>query len=234
MEIASPLPIQHGRGGTKRSFACSPFMDDEPGTFRSAGHMNTIMEGFNSCGTAVSNNDMSCGNAFKRRRFTSDDNMEDNFTSNSRQSIQPYQHQPNAPCAKRARTEAQSNVWNQVHAKEQIAIELKRVVDQQAAEIERLKSEKVAVVEAFTKLKTEQDKTVNENRILKRAITIQQDRQNLAHNEIEAATKYREAAEERIRKLEQMNLKLRYHLQATQPSVGNDFMGFSPRPPDVY
>jgi len=83
-------------------------------------------------------------------------------------------------------------------------------------------------------LKPEHEKTLNENRILKKAVAIQQERQNQAAHEIEAARRYRIEAEERIRKLEQMNLTLRYHLQAQSPSYGNDFMGFSPRPPDVY
>lgn len=81
-------------------------------------------------------------------------------------------------------------------------------------------------------LKSEQDKVLNENRILKRAVTIQQERQNQAASEIQAAHKYKFDAEDRIKKLEQLILSLRYHLQAQHTNPGNDFMGF--RPPDVY
>mmetsp|Transcript_44685 Transcript_44685/g.54100 ORF Transcript_44685/g.54100 Transcript_44685/m.54100 type:complete len:235 (+) Transcript_44685:135-839(+) len=233
MEIASPLPIPRGRGGTKRAFVCSPFMDDDSNPFGSGSRVDAI-DNFSSCGASITNTDMSCGNAFKRRRFTTDENMEEPFSGRLPLSTLPLQQQSSGtPSTKRARTETQHQSWNQAHAKEQIAIELQRVVDQQAAEIERLKAEKDAVQESFTKLKSDHDRITNENRILKKGITIQQERQNMAQNEIAAANRYKATAEERIRRLEQMNLTLRYHLQATQPSHGNDFMGFSPRPPDV-
>lgn len=124
--------------------------------------------------------------------------------------------------------------WNQVQAKQQIERELQKIVDQQAVEIARLKSEKENVENAFTDLKGQHDKISGENRILKKAITIQQERQNQAHNEIEAANKYRVDAEERIRRLEQMNLNLQYHLQSKGSCNGNNFMGFNPRPPDIF
>jgi hypothetical protein len=109
---------------------------------------------------------------------------------------------------------------------------LQRVVSSQAAEIDGLKSEKQNVESSMNNLKLDHDKVLNENRILKRAVTIQQERQNQAASEIEAAHKYKFDAEDRIKKLEQIILSLRYHLQAQQNHPGNDFMGF--RPPDVY
>lgn len=135
------------------------------------------------------------------------------------------------PSNKRFRSD---NGWNQVQAKQQIALELQRVVDQQAAEIERLKSEKQSVESSYAELKSHHEKISGENRILKKAVTIQQERQNQAVQEIEAACKYRAEAEERIRKLEQMNLTLQYHLQSQSSCNGNDFMGINPRPPDVF
>ena len=83
-------------------------------------------------------------------------------------------------------------------------------------------------------LKSEHDKVLSENKILKRAVTIQQERQNQAASEIDAARQFKFDAEDRIKKLEQIILSLRYHLQAQQSNPGNDFMGFPPRPPDVY
>ena len=83
-------------------------------------------------------------------------------------------------------------------------------------------------------LKSEHDKVLSENKILKRAVTIQQERQNQAASEIDAARQFKFDAEDRIKKLEQIILSLRYHLQAQQSHPGNDFMGFPPRPPDVY
>jgi len=100
-------------------------------------------------------------------------------------------------------------------------------------EIESLKSEKAGLENSLTTLRTEHDKVLNENKTLKRAVIIQQERQNQALSEINAGRQYKAEAEERIKKLEQLVLSLRYHLQAQQHNTpGNDFMGF--RPPDVY
>lgn len=109
---------------------------------------------------------------------------------------------------------------------------LKHVVSMQTAEIESLKSDKVSLESTLNEVKCAHDKAVNENRILKRAVTIQQERQNHAAQEIQGARQFKAEAEDKLRKLEQMNLTLQYHLQA-QNSTGNDFMNF-PRPPDVY
>jgi predicted RNase H-like nuclease (RuvC/YqgF family) len=111
---------------------------------------------------------------------------------------------------------------NPTHQKIQ---ELQQVVQQQAAEIDHLKSENGS-------LQTHNQKVEHENRILKRAVTIQQERQHQVNSELEGARRFKEQAEDRIRRLEQMNLTLQYQLQAQNSSAGNDFMGF--RPPDVY
>eukprot|EP00984_Skeletonema_dohrnii_P027286 scaffold16812_cov58-Skeletonema_dohrnii-CCMP3373.AAC.2 len=111
---------------------------------------------------------------------------------------------------------------NPAHQKIQ---ELQQVVQQQTAEIDHLKSENGS-------LQTQNQKVEHENRILKRAVTIQQDRQHQVNAELEGARTFKEQAEDRIRRLEQMNLTLQYQLQAQNSSAGNDFMGF--RPPDVY
>jgi hypothetical protein len=82
-------------------------------------------------------------------------------------------------------------------------------------------------------VKSAHDRAVNENKILKKAVTIQQERQNHAHQELEAAGRFKTEAEDRVRRLEQMVLTLQYHLQTQNPSnTVNDFM--NPRPPDVY
>jgi len=117
---------------------------------------------------------------------------------------------------------------------QKIVADLQRLVEHQASEIQRLKSEKDAADSSVSELKSSHEKAVNENKILKKAVTIQQERQKQALSELDAARKFKAEAEDRIRKLEQMNLTLRYHLQAQQPPVSNDFMGFSPRPPDVF
>jgi len=106
-------------------------------------------------------------------------------------------------------------------------------VNSQAEEINSLKSDKAGLENSLNTLRTEHDKVVYENKTLKRAVIIQQERQNQAASELNAARQYKIEAEDRIKKLEQIVLSLRYHLQARQNNTpGNDFMGF--RPPDVY
>jgi hypothetical protein len=111
--------------------------------------------------------------------------------------------------------------------------ELMAMVEQQAAEIQRLKSEKESVEASVSQLSSHQAKVEHENKILKRAVAIQQERQNQMNAELEGARQFKSAVEERVRRLEQMNLTLQYRLQATMASE-NDFMWSSPRPPDVY
>lgn len=110
------------------------------------------------------------------------------------------------------------------------------VVQQQSQEIASLKQEKATLETNVNELRSENEKVVNENKILKKAVTIQQERQNHAASELEKANNYKLEAEDRMRKLEQMILTLRYHLSAQQShnTPINDFMGFPPRPPDVH
>jgi chromosome segregation ATPase len=110
----------------------------------------------------------------------------------------------------------------------------KSLVQSQAQEIEILKSDKASIESSLNRIKGDQEKILNENRILKRAVTIQQERQNQAMSEIGAARQFKFEAEDRIKKLEHLISSLRYHLQTQQSNPGNDFMGFPPRPPDVY
>ena len=126
---------------------------------------------------------------------------------------------------KRCRQDALSPAQNPTES-------LERVVETQATEIEYLKNAKANLESSLESLKSEHEKTLNENRILKRAVTIQQERQTQASNHLEAARQFKVDAEQNIRRLEQMILSLRYHLQAQHPV--NDFMGFPRQPPDVY
>ena len=111
--------------------------------------------------------------------------------------------------------------------------DLSRVVEEQAAMIESLKKEKDEAVASLASLKTDHERTSKENVVLRKAVTIQQERLNQAEAQAKAAQEYRTEAEDRIKKLEQVILSLRYHLQTQQSHVGNDFMNH-PRPPDVY
>jgi len=126
-----------------------------------------------------------------------------------------------------------SQPWNQAQAQQRINSDLNAIVQKQGVELQRLKSERTENESRMSEMRTSLEKSSSENRILKRAVTIQQERQNLATSELNAACKYRTDAEERIRKLEQMINALQYHLQARNPGPTNDFMGFGPQPPGV-
>lgn len=112
--------------------------------------------------------------------------------------------------------------------------DLNVVVQEQAQEIASLKQDKNALESCVNELRAENEKVVNENKILKRAVTIQQERQNQAASEVEAARNYKAEADDRMKKLEHMIMTLRYHLQAQHSNPGNDFMDFTQRPPDVF
>jgi len=106
--------------------------------------------------------------------------------------------------------------------------ELQRVVDEQATLIESLKKDKSGLEQSLATLKSDHERVVKENQILRKAVTIQQERKNAAENEVKTV---KTEAAERIKGLENVISQLRYHLQ-TQHNVGNDFM--HQRPPDVY
>jgi len=110
---------------------------------------------------------------------------------------------------------------------------LRSELQERVAEIDHLKSEKILLMSNVSQARVELERLGNENRILKKAVTIQQERQNVAMAEIEAACRYRIDAEERIRRLEHMNTTLRFQLQARDSVPSHGFMGFEPRPPDV-
>jgi predicted nuclease with TOPRIM domain len=94
--------------------------------------------------------------------------------------------------------------------------------------METLKSEKAELQGKFETLKTDHERVVKENQILRKAVTIQQERFNTAENEVKSVKAH---ASDRIKSLESIISQLRYHLQAHQ-NIGNDFM--NQLPPDVY
>ena len=138
------------------------------------------------------------------------------------------------PSAKRqCRT---STAQHDDHASHQKLQELQTTIDQQAGEIQRLKSEKDSAQASAAQLSSQHAKLEQENKILKKAVMVQRERQHQMNAELEGARQFKAGAEERIRRLEQMNLTLQFqHLQANNSST-NDFMGggFGPRPPDVF
>lgn len=219
MEVASPPPLPFGSNRNKRQFPMSPGFVDS--TNRSPFGMIP----------GDSSDEYMQQRSFKRRRFTCADEMMGEDTENNLNQTFAQVQQPSiakinysiGPSSKRSRTETQ--VAQQ--------IDLQNIVNSQGAEIESLKSEKGGLQNSIESLKIEHDKVLNENKTLKRAVVIQQERHNQALSEINAGRQFKVEAEDRIKKLEQLVLSLRYHLQAQQHNTpGNDFMGY--RPPDVY
>jgi len=106
--------------------------------------------------------------------------------------------------------------------------ELQVILEQRAAEIQRLKSEKESLQAMASQLSSHQATVVNENKILKRAIAIQQERRSHMTAELEGAIQFKVEAEDRICMLEQMNATLQYRLEVNMASE-NDYMWLSRR-----
>ncbi|KAL7517333.1 hypothetical protein ACHAWX_002264 [Stephanocyclus meneghinianus] len=223
MEVVSPLTFSRSDqppavGSTKRRFACSPIHHDANG-------VDSIMaDDYSDCMM-----DDSCGfQATKRRRkMNSEEGGHASWGVAS-----PFATAARAPESahgnpKRSRSRSPPH---SPHAK---LLELQQTISLQASELSRLKSEHDSTLATVSTLTSRSTKLDNENKILKRAVAIQQERQNQMQSELEQARRVNGEASERIRRLEQMNLTLQYQLQAVA-SVGNDFMRFSPHPPDVY
>lgn len=223
MEVVSPLTFARPNQGGKRRFG-SPIHG------ASVAVANTAAEDFDM--------DDCSGYGFqsakRRKRFANDGVDPFSFQSKENWSHSPFvqassrsPQAPTAPSTKRSRTSQQDDVSSQK------LLELQQMVEQQAAEIQRLKSEKDSVETTASQLSSQHTKVGNENKILKRAVAIQQERQQQMTAELHGARQFKVEAEDRIRRLEQMNLTLQYQLQA-KSAPGNDFMGFGQRPPDVY
>jgi len=225
MEVASPLQFNHVQAGSKRAFSCSTIVEAAGN-----GMMDATSEDYSM--------DVSSSyvHSFKRRRFGSGDIMETSHKSN--ETFNGFASpQPSTLVDTLSPTRSASAIWKRRRTEEisqgtSQQQHLQRTIERQAADIESLKKEKSAVETSFTTLKSDHEKHQHENRILKRAITIQQERQNQAGREIDAARQHNEKTDEHVKRLEQVIMTLRYHLQAQQPCTGNDFMGN--RPPDVF
>jgi len=112
---------------------------------------------------------------------------------------------------------------------------MREIINKQAEELETLRLDKTSLEGNNLELRSQNDKLLNENKILKKAVNIQQERQHHTALELDAARKYKDDAENRIRRLEQIIVSLRFHLQAQQQHCSDhDFMNFNNRPPDVF
>lgn len=224
MEVASPLTLGPNSGvvGTKRSLQiCSPLQHALVGA-------DDIHE-----------------RMMKRRRFhvpTEIDSLSENFSSQSSLFFTGLSTTPQPKSAfasngasslmkrvvRMATPTDVSSTNTNLEQHDTKHKELERMIQDQKIIIETLQTDKGTIEKSFTTLKSDHERIMKENHILRKAVTIQEERR--IHSEQDAKA-YKVQAEERIRSLEQLILTLRYHLQAQQ-SVSNDFM--HQRPPDVY
>lgn len=218
MEVVSPLTFARANQGGKRRFG-SPIH----GASVAAAANNTTAEDF----------DMDCSGygiqATKRRkRFPNEGDLQskENWTHSPFPAPSRSPHAAFGSSTKRIRTSQQDD------GSAQKLQELQQMLAQQATEIQRLKSEKDSVQASVSQLVSKHAKLEHENKILKRAVAIQNGREQQMTAEVDGARQFKVQAEDRVRRLEQMNLTLQYQLQAQNSAPSNDFMGM--RPPDVY
>ncbi|EJK76211.1 hypothetical protein THAOC_02045 [Thalassiosira oceanica] len=217
--FASSSPLTFGRVQKRRAFECSS------GEFPAADQM-----------------DCSVGHSAKRRRKDSCSSV--SFQAKENWNVSPFIQTASIAASavgkilrrwelgvgrsnKRTRTSFDGAATIDAASSAKLQ-ELQRVVEEQAAEIRRLKAER----DSARGLTAHNEKLEGENKLLKRAVTIQNDRQHQVNAELEGARQYKAQADDRIRRLEQMCLTLQYQLQANSVKTGNDFL--NPRPPDVY
>lgn len=239
MEVVSPLSFARANQSGKRRFACSPIHDATT---------TNVANVIDSSGDFDMDDCSGYGyQATKRRRKLSNNDGVDSlpllqstdkwslstFVPSSSFSVRRSPNSAGVPSKRSRSSQFDSGVASSASSHQKLE-ELQNVVEQQATEIEQLKADKEASQASFSELSSQHEKAGNENRILKRAVTIQQERQHQMNSELEGARRFKVEAEERIRRLEHMNLTLQYQLQALNSSAGNDFMRFGPQPPDVY
>jgi hypothetical protein len=221
MEVASPLTFGRVEAGSKRRFACSPIIDATMTVESGAGDDHIMDETY--------------GHVVKRRRR----HGSPEFLNTNVMTASPFTAFPSpqveivhaATLGKRQRDNEHPQEGGNTPSESNTSL-LHKIIDKQNTEIQHLRNEKVSIESAMKSLNDSNEKVQHENKILKKAVALQQQRQNQALHELESARQYKEQAEDKIKMLEQVITSLRYHLQAQQPHVGNDFMG--PRPPDVF
>mmetsp|Transcript_11247 Transcript_11247/g.21038 ORF Transcript_11247/g.21038 Transcript_11247/m.21038 type:complete len:208 (+) Transcript_11247:156-779(+) len=207
MEVASPLTFAHVKAGSKRRFACSPL--DSPAVVGIEANVDDYA--MDDC--------TDFGHSFKKRRCDDVD-----INCNSPSPPQPFgsSHSFNSSFSvanKRYRNDEPQDLNGKY---------LKSIIDSQSAEIVKLKEEKQALENSCKELSASHDKIINENKVLKKVLSIKQERQDQFVAELENARHYKEQAEHLI-------AVLRQHLQ-TQQSHDNNFMGYTDGgpPPNVF
>jgi hypothetical protein len=101
------------------------------------------------------------------------------------------------------------------------------MVEKQNEENARLRSEKESMEQSYHELSLAHEKVANENKVLKKVLSIKQERQDHFFAELDELRRYKEHSEHAL-------TVLRQHLSSQQMSGMNDLGGFNTGPPDVY
>lgn len=224
MEVVSPLTFARTNPGGKRRFGSPVHGDSElTSSATTAAAEDFDMDECPAYGVPA---------AKRRRRFLNGGGVElDSFSFQAKENfatssfVQAPRHSHSHPAAALLSTKRNRASIQPDHVSVQRLQDLQHVVEQQAAEIQRLTSENDSAQRSASELSTQHSKVEHENKILKRAVAIQQERQNLLSAELEGARQFKLEAQDRIHRLEQMNLTLQYQLQQSNSTPGNDFMG---------
>ena len=110
---------------------------------------------------------------------------------------------------------------------------MRNLIEQKNIEIDRFKNDNLRNQHTLSQVNIAHEKVLSENRILKKAVSIQQERQNQAAQEVVMLRRQGEESSERIRRLEQMNRQLSFVVESSSNN-SHGFMGFGQPPPDVY
>mmetsp|Transcript_6472 Transcript_6472/g.9469 ORF Transcript_6472/g.9469 Transcript_6472/m.9469 type:complete len:208 (+) Transcript_6472:125-748(+) len=207
MEVASPLTFGHVKAGNKRRFACSPLVDP-------AMSIDAPMAMDESQSHAAP-----YGQKLKRRRCDNGE-MTASVSAAAASAFHPHGHGGLVIGNKRSR------LSEDAHAQDTTRLHLQSIIDRQNAEIQKLREEKATIETSYHQLSASNEKSQNENKVLKKVLAIKQQRQDQFVSELESARRYKEQAEQLI-------AVLRQHLHAQQ-SHANGNMGFNTGPPNVF
>lgn len=207
MEVASPLTFGHVNAGNKRRFtSCSPLVDpamaiDAP----------MAMDESQSHSAPY-------GQKLKRRRCDNGE-MTGSVSAAAASAFHPHAHGGLFGNKRPRHSE-------DVQAQDATRLHLQSIIDRQNAEIQKLRDEKAAIETSCHELSASNEKSQNENKVLKKVLAIKQQRQDQFVSELEEARRYKEQAEQLI-------AVLRQHLHAQQ-SHANGSMGFNTGPPNIF
>jgi hypothetical protein len=255
MEVASPIQLVPTAGGSKRSLTCSPQLVDPSGLLNTSDMSiadDTLSRAPKRCRFQTDATMEDLSQSFSSHSIFFRNTLSQTLSSSKNNLL------PSNTCTgksielpKRSKEKTLLNISgrltslplsyplpgsalkrNRFDVPSPATEELKKALAEHISTIESLRNEKSELQSSLQSVKTDHERVVKENNILRRAVTIQQERHNNTENDLKVARKQNIDAQERIRGLEQVIISLRYHLQAQQNHCETDFLHH--RSPDVF